>query len=327
MTSLNGFTVTCPSNSNLNSHPGNVGSNYAVKLCKPLSFHGETLNEDAQWQVAMLSVHYTHNFFNFQEACMLRTIVDLPHLSEIYRTEKANKGCTLVSLSEPHMAVMDETDRGLCNALLAHNRDREFLFGKIEIAPRQITSASSMWLEMVSQFNKVFEPRYNLRLHVELRKSGMIAFALSNGKPVTFYTNSTYIGKVLGLPSTEQSITVSRSEPERRVTIHKLSSSGTQTPKLDSVQALYIYSDIIAHQHVGDIMAPLLAYVDVEKSPGERVGHICNPPTYLTVSKSLIDTIAIRICDEHGNSVNFPDDVENVVVRLHFRKCKQSGLF
>ena len=102
----------------------------------------------------------------------------------------------------------------------------------------------------------------------------------------------------------------------------KLANVGTRIPTLNTVHALYVYADIVEYQHVGDVMAPLIAYVDVTKSPGERVGHICNPPVYLPVDKSYIDTISIRITDEHGNDIVLSDDNENVVVRLHFRKAK-----
>ena len=91
--------------------------------------------------------------------------------------------------------------------------------------------------------------------------------------------------------------------------------------------SVYVYGDIVESQHVGDTMAPLLAYVDVDKSLGERVGHVCNPLVYLPVCRTYIDSISIRICDENGNKVPFPDDVENVVVRLLFRRQKQPSLF
>jgi hypothetical protein len=79
----------------------------------------------------------------------------------------------------------------------------------------------------------------------------------------------------------------------------------------------------VEYQYVGDTMAPLLAYVDVAKQPGLRAGHICNSLVYLPVDKQFIDAIGIRICDEHGQDVKFSDS-ESVVVRLHFRKSKQS---
>ena len=48
---------------------------------------------------------------------------------------------------------------------------------------------------------------------------------------------------------------------------------------------------------------------------------------YLPVDRLYIDMMKIRITPEHGENVMFPDDVENVVVRLHFRKAKSFGLF
>ena len=123
------------------------------------------------------------------------------------------------------------------------------------------------------------------------------------------YSDSKYISNVLGLQATEMKSKKDDSNTRlRNVVLYKLANIGTRIPTLNTVHALYVYADIVEYQHVGDVMAPLIAYVDVTKSPGERVGHIRNPPVYLPVDKSYIDTISIRITDEHGNDIVLSDD-------------------
>ena len=71
------------------------------------------------------------------------------------------------------------------------------------------------------------------------------------------------------------------------------------------------------------LMSPLLEIVPVKGVPGNRIHYCVNPLTYLPVNREYIDSINIVIMDEYGNPVVFPDDVENVVCRLRFRRVRQ----
>jgi hypothetical protein len=74
-------------------------------------------------------------------------------------------------------------------------------------------------------------------------------------------------------------------------------------------------------------MVPLVGYVDINGKPGDRAAPTCNPLVYLPVAKSYIDAIRVRINDERGENVMFPDLSENAVSRLHFRKAKTVSFF
>jgi hypothetical protein len=78
MSTGSGFTVTLPSNSNMAKHPYNKGALYAVTLPSPLNFSGQTLNEHTRWQVAMLSLRYTHNLYDFRKGCKLYVAMEKP---------------------------------------------------------------------------------------------------------------------------------------------------------------------------------------------------------------------------------------------------------
>ena len=58
----------------------------------------------------------------------------------------------------------------------------------------------------------------------------------------------------------------------------------------------------------------------VQGVAGRRVHYAFDPPSYLPVSRNHIDTINITIRDSDGGHVLFPDDVGNVVCRLHFHR-------
>jgi len=127
---------------------------------------------------------------------------------------------------------------------------------------------------------------------------------------VYLYVNTMELPDMLGLPA------FSTSDP----TLHRMYLRGYRPPRIDRVQSLYTYTDIIKDQYVGDVLAPLLDVVPVQQTPGVRINYRSNPPMYLPLKQSYIDTISIKICDEYGNLAVFPEGAENVVLRLRFRR-------
>ena len=95
MSTGNGFTVALPSNSHMDKYPNNVGSLYNVVLASPLNLCGTTLNDDTGWEVAMLSLHYSHNFINFLEDCRMYFVVDKPEFGDTIIGESPSDSVSL----------------------------------------------------------------------------------------------------------------------------------------------------------------------------------------------------------------------------------------
>ena len=55
------FSVVLPSNSNMNTQPGNQPSDYTVQLRKPLEL------SRGDWQVAIMNMQYPYNWYNFRD--------------------------------------------------------------------------------------------------------------------------------------------------------------------------------------------------------------------------------------------------------------------
>ena len=91
--------------------------------------------------------------------------------------------------------------------------------------------------------------------------------------------------------------------------------------------ALYVYTDIIENQRVGDVSAPLLRIVPTNpKKAGLVVTHSYQMPHYMPVKTNYIDTIQMDIRSDFGEKVPFQSG--KVVVKLHFRSTrKQTFLF
>lgn len=84
------------------------------------------------------------------------------------------------------------------------------------------------------------------------------------------------------------------------------------------INNLYIYTDIIKYQYIGDTLSPLLRTINIpfnEILSTESV--IYDSPHYTPVNKSSIDTINIKIKDDLGNSIRF--ERGKSIVKLHFR--------
>jgi hypothetical protein len=146
--------------------------------------------------------------------------------------------------------------------------------------------------------------------------TGRITFRIDNLQlGLYMFTDSAPIVHALGLSP--------KAIDKKVLAVFNLNIVGTKTPRFDAVHSVYVYSDIVKEQRVGDTTAPLLEVVPVRGVPGNRIHYCVNPLTYLSVNRDNIDSINIVIINEYGNPVVFPDDVENVVCRLRFRRVRQ----
>lgn len=83
-------------------------------------------------------------------------------------------------------------------------------------------------------------------------------------------------------------------------------------------QAIYVYTDIIDFQYVGDSFSPLLQTVITEnKNYASMVSVTYENPHYIPVNKSLITSINIDLRDDLGNKILFQDG--KTILKLHFR--------
>ena len=87
------------------------------------------------------------------------------------------------------------------------------------------------------------------------------------------------------------------------------------------INTLYLYTDVICNQPVGDISAPLLRIVPVpHRRAGEIVTFTYQTPHYLPVKSKYIDTIQVDIRSDFGEKVPFQSG--KLVIKLHFRACR-----
>ena len=133
----------------------------------------------------------------------------------------------------------------------------------------------------------------------------------------------TYFAEVLGLPS-KKVAERDYNDPTfgdraRLARLCELELSGKRKPKLDVTHSMYVYSDIVEPQSVGDSEAPLLGIVPVgEGSPGHRVHFSFDPPVPVPVAKPFIKTINIKLATERGERVPFAAASDTFACGLRF---------
>ena len=99
----------------------------------------------------------------------------------------------------------------------------------------------------------------------------------------------------------------------------------TQIPEqLNSINAFYIYSDIVDYQFIGDTFAPILRVIPISNKQvyGEYVCESYTTPHYVPVKRSNIDTIEIDIKTDSGEAIQFNSG--KLLIKLHFRP-QQNG--
>jgi hypothetical protein len=85
---------------------------------------------------------------------------------------------------------------------------------------------------------------------------------------------------------------------------------------LHVINQFMIYTDIIEEQYYGGSKLPLLHTLQLN----QNLQAVMDTPHYLTVNKSVINSINIRITDREGVPIKFSDKLSNVIIKLHFRK-------
>jgi hypothetical protein len=90
-------------------------------------------------------------------------------------------------------------------------------------------------------------------------------------------------------------------------------------PHINKISSLYLYTDIIEHQFVGDTFAPLLRTIAVPNNLryGDNISHNYIQPHYIPVTRNNIDNIEIDLRSDTGELIQFASG--KIIVKLHFR--------
>lgn len=88
---------------------------------------------------------------------------------------------------------------------------------------------------------------------------------------------------------------------------------------------MYVYTDIVEPQHVGDVLAPLLRIVNIDNTQyvfGNQIANIFTHPHYIPLLRKEFQQVEIDIRDDLGYYLPFMQGSLNV--KLHFRKIREN---
>ena len=189
------------------------------------------------------------------------------------------------------------------------------LYGKLGALISVPTSFYASVKELCEYITKQFDEKFltispPLRLKYDI-ENGRVRFVCESTK-LTMIANTPYLFARLGLPVTKI--------VQDGVALHTVFhyTRGTSRAYLDDLHSIFVYSDIIDYQIVGNSKATLLGVFPTKGSHVEQQSWQFNPLQYISVPKATIQTIQIRLCNPKGELVRFLSG--ETLCRLHFRR-------
>ncbi len=284
---MSDFYVTCPSNTRVAS---NTTAAYECPLAHPITLEGN-------WEVGLAGIQYPRSWDNVSNAWLRISLFDFLHdgsvavkdrPKQIHTFKMPNANYTSV---EKAMTEVNETIRKFLKEGITKGKLKEYL-------RVNHTKPGRDWVKWLQY--RVYE----------LTAAGRTFSLTYVDDKMKMDFDKDYIGSIDLSPSL------------RYVLGFRTNSEGiaSHTPRFDShISGLYIYTNIIAFQLVGDVKVPVLRVVPVLGEIGD-VNDIDYPNVhYADVLSKTFDSIEIYIRGDDGELVPFNDD-RKTVVKLHFRR-------
>lgn len=325
------FLVTLPSNACDDVYPNNRPGNYKTRLPIPVD-----LGED--WEVGLVDVQYPQSWYNFVHTTRVILAIVLGRDAGVVLTPDNTRPYKFPSGVTPTSPTKDEQFQINFNKFNSGN-----LFAvEAVMRPGHYASVKQVGEALAASFNQAFVALYPTRKHKMSVSFAMdptntySSFIFENIDKAFFYTDNVYATDVLGIGPTGRQGTGTDSDPHIwqygifRTTDKGEVASPYMKASLTRAFSVYIYSDIIKSQIVGDALAPLLGVAPVVHTSVSDVAtsgkfsklqYWCfNPTYYMPLRLSRFDTIDMLLCTDEGLEVVFGSDVDKVVCRLHFQR-------
>ena len=307
MNTENEFQLTLPSNASITFSPDTKPVNYTTTLPSPISLEGE-------WEVALIDIQYPHNWMNITKDVYLLLLLEPKNKTKEFRDALSTK---LFKYRTKYDENIIEERKQLWGNTKVDNNEVELLYARLpkgyyanvgelittlnEEIQDSIGGPASFTVEKEQTKELSLLYRYNpIERSVQVFQTGMV------GSP-----------EVVCLDKQVKSI-LSQANPKlpdktQLLTREKL--------LLNTIPSIYIYTDIIKYQYVGDVKVPLLGVLPVQGLDGEQQYWSFNPPYYIPVAMSTLSSVNIHLADVKGDEIPFFGDGK-VVARLHFRRVR-----
>lgn len=160
-----------------------------------------------------------------------------------------------------------------------------------------------------------FEPTINTNSFINIEKEQDKPYCLGIG------TDNKYLMNCLGFQNF-----IDYTVNGKPYYVYFFPATNVRVPTLEEINNIYVYSDIIKYQIVGNQKARLLSVIPITSIPGKMHTYTPSYPTYISLSNNSFDKIKIQLHSGSGKIVEFPDDVGEVMIHLHIRRKKDRFL-
>ena len=305
--------LTLPSNSSIGFFPENKPGLYHTKLSSSLNLEGD-------WEAALMEIQYPHNWHNIIEDIYFGFMIQ-PHpntssdklndLLELYTATSvanlqgdARPGFPKKDLELMQNSALMKTGEAVATILripAGYYHTVEEFVERINIAIRD-------------SFRKVHDETYDLLKGMKLefvydRFTKLVHYRKAGLKSIQFYCKNYQFLNALQLESIDPDSYFYRPP---LTTFRKKAF-------IDRTSTLFIYSDIIKYQFVGDTQAALIGVCPVTGQDGEQRHYVFNPPFFIPLNTQSISSLEIKIADEYGDIVQF-DPTGKVLCRIILRR-------
>jgi hypothetical protein len=306
----NNFPLTLTSNASMKIFPGNVPGNYKTKLSTPLNLDGpwECTIMDVQlpyrWYNIEKDMHFSLSFFHSKFAYDL-----LPRPPDVFEeyykqlqglTTKCHIGTTeimMVHKWKDFISISVQLSAGFYESVQVL---LDILMAKIKSVDNEYPA--------LKEFSKDFKFEYD-------SFTNRITFDFGDYETIILSDKAQNFG-VFGMTASQKYN--HRDDYPMWDYEHKRKTILPLRPSLRIFKSIFVYTDIIKDQIVGDTQVPLLGALPVIEKPGNQLYWAFKHPFYIPITKQFIDTIEIKMTDETGKTIMFKDGL--AIVRLHIRK-------
>jgi len=308
MNTENEFQLTLPSNASITFSPDNKPANYTTTLPSPISLEGE-------WEVALIDIQYPHNWMNITKDVYILFIFDTTKKETSFRD-------TLIGVLSDYRikyekALVEEFKLLPDKGKKLTNKELFLLVARI---PKGYYANVG---ELITTLNQGIQDSFSGRPEWEAHRTEtrevnlLYRFNTIELSVQGYQTGMVALPEIICLDKQVKSL-LEQANP----TLGDKTQMHTRGKLLlNTIPSIYVYTDIIKYQFVGDVKVPLLGVLPVQGVDGEQQYWSFNPPYYIPVSMSTLSSVNIHLADDKGDEISFFGDGK-VVSRLHFRRVR-----
>ena len=308
----NSLYVTLPSNGSPTFYPNNKAANYKNKL-------GSDLDLEGCWEVGLAEIQYQRSW---------NVLKDDGCLSIVIFRQDTNGTITTGELTTSDGINYHPLTLRYGVSWNINKSRMNVPAGSIDILHIDFAKGNYSTPEMIAEYVKnTINRGYNtiaplkdaqgseildlMKVHYDNLKKRIMLKSATEHAYLIFYENDS-MAALLGFPTIGKL---------KQMMEHKIKDwlVAPNAPSAYNTPALYIYTDIIAQEHVGQDLVQLLRTVPVSGNHGEIVCRVFEKAYYKRVLNHTIASIEIQVNDDTGALIDFAGG--KVICVLHFRRC------